>query len=64
MVMFCRLSLLILVAGTLLGDIVVASVGLVALCAAAVYHNVQQDTAQEEPQGARLHGVTPKPPNA
>ncbi|MDH0734105.1 hypothetical protein N5F23_23515 [Pseudomonas sichuanensis] len=50
MVMLCRLSLLILVAGTLLGDIVVASVGLAALCAAAVYHNVQQDTPEEEPQ--------------
>ncbi|MDZ4021091.1 hypothetical protein [Pseudomonas sichuanensis] len=50
MVMFCRLSLLTLVAGTLLGDIVIASVGLLALCAAAVYHNIQQDTPQEEPQ--------------
>lgn len=52
MAMFCRLSLLILVAGTLLGDIVVASVGLVCLCVAVVYHNVQQDqdAHQEDPQ--------------
>lgn len=40
---FSRLSLLLLVAGMLLGDIVLASVGLVGVCTVAVLHELHQD---------------------
>ncbi|MFB4390554.1 MULTISPECIES: hypothetical protein [unclassified Pseudomonas] len=40
---FSRLSLLLLVAGMLLGDIVLASVGLVGVCTVAVLHELRQD---------------------
>ncbi|AGZ35341.1 hypothetical protein C4Q28_13990 [Pseudomonas sp. SWI6] len=43
-----RLSLLVLVLGMVLGDIIVASVGLVGLCGAAVYFTLKQD-AQDPP---------------
>ncbi|MCG8291241.1 MULTISPECIES: hypothetical protein [Pseudomonas] len=39
-----RLSLLALVVGVLLGEIVLASIGLAGLCGAAVYLSVQQDS--------------------
>ncbi|MDZ3991948.1 hypothetical protein [Pseudomonas sp. Teo4] len=42
-----RLSLLILIVGMVLGDIIVASVGLVGLCGAAVYFTLQQDAEVE-----------------
>ncbi|MGE7989665.1 hypothetical protein ACQKPE_01150 [Pseudomonas sp. NPDC089554] len=40
---FSRLSLLLLVVGTLLGDIVLASIGLVGVCTVAVLHELRQD---------------------
>lgn len=40
---FSRLSLLLLVAGMLLGDMVLASVGLVGVCTVAVLHELRQD---------------------
>lgn len=43
-----RLSLLVLVLGMVLGDIIVASMGLVGLCGAAVYFTLKQD-AQDPP---------------
>lgn len=42
-----RLSLLVLIVGMVLGDIIVASVGLVGLCGAAVYLTVKQDEEVE-----------------
>ncbi|WP_194790457.1 hypothetical protein [Pseudomonas sp. UFMG81] len=44
-----RLSLMTLLAGMLLGDIVVASIGLAGLCIAAVHFNILQDHQQSEP---------------
>lgn len=40
---FARLSLLLLIAGILLGDIVLASIGLVGVCTVAVVHELRQD---------------------
>ncbi|MBA6118028.1 hypothetical protein JET76_23225 [Pseudomonas putida] len=50
MTLFCRLSLLILIAGTLLGNIVIASIGLVGLCGAAVYIDIRKDAAVPTPR--------------
>ncbi|MDH0649876.1 hypothetical protein N5D48_20660 [Pseudomonas sp. GD03858] len=44
-----RLSLLLLIIGMVLGDIVLASLGLVGLCAGAVYLDVRQDS-QAQPE--------------
>ncbi|MDH1574212.1 MULTISPECIES: hypothetical protein [Pseudomonas] len=49
MALFCRLSLLTLLAGMLLGDIVIATVGLVGVCAAAVYLDIRQDAHNDAP---------------
>ncbi|BAN54522.1 MULTISPECIES: hypothetical protein [Pseudomonas] len=38
-----RISVLVLVAGMLLGEILLASVGLACVCGVAVYSNIQQD---------------------
>ncbi|HDS1733119.1 MULTISPECIES: hypothetical protein [Pseudomonas] len=53
MTLFCRLSLLTLVAGMLLGEITIASVGLVALCTGAVIIDIRSDrraNASSEPE--------------
>ncbi|MFJ4156336.1 hypothetical protein ACIPZF_16250 [Pseudomonas sp. NPDC089752] len=42
-----RISVLVLIAGMLLGDIVLASFGLVAVCGLAVYSNIQEDEQAE-----------------
>lgn len=42
MITFSRLSLVLLIAGMLLGDIVLASIGLVGVCAAAVHRELRQ----------------------
>ncbi|MDH0303231.1 MULTISPECIES: hypothetical protein [unclassified Pseudomonas] len=39
-----RLSLLLLVIGMLLGDIVLASLGLIGLCGGAIYLDIRQDS--------------------
>ncbi|MCI0915107.1 hypothetical protein ACIPZC_15800 [Pseudomonas sp. NPDC089743] len=49
MALFCRLSLLTLLAGMLLGDIVIASVGLLGVCGAAVYLDIRQDALNDAP---------------
>ncbi|WP_166887387.1 hypothetical protein [Pantoea sp. Cy-639] len=49
-----RISLLTLLAGMLLGDIVIASVGLLGLCAAAVYLNMRQDSHDDTPSEPRF----------
>ncbi|WP_277459335.1 hypothetical protein [Pseudomonas entomophila] len=45
-----RLSLLALIVGMLLGEIVLASLGLAGLCGAAVYLDVRQDAQAEDCQ--------------
>nr|WP_315404762.1 hypothetical protein [uncultured Pseudomonas sp.] len=49
MTLFCRLSLLLLIVGMLLGEIVLASVGLVGVCGAALYISIREDTPQPPP---------------
>lgn len=44
-----RISLLLLLAGLLLGDIVVASIGLAGLCGGAVYASILQDAEAPAP---------------
>ncbi|MFJ2982902.1 MULTISPECIES: hypothetical protein [unclassified Pseudomonas] len=44
-----RISALVLVAGMLLGDILLASAGLVAVCSLAVYNDIQQDKHADRP---------------
>lgn len=46
---FPRLALLLLVTGMLLGDIVLASIGLVGVCVAAVLADLRQDPPAVEP---------------
>lgn len=54
MILFNRLSLLLLVAGMLLGDIVVASVGLVGVCGAALYLSIREDAQVDAPSEPEL----------
>ncbi|MFD2641976.1 hypothetical protein [Pseudomonas japonica] len=49
---FSRLALLLLVVGMLLGEIVLASVGLVGVCTAAVLADLRQDPPAPEPTTA------------
>lgn len=49
MVMLFRISLLLLLAGMLLGDIVLASIGLIGICGGAVYTSVRQDAQEPDP---------------
>ena len=49
MTLFNRLSLLLLIAGMLLGDIVIASVGLVGVCGAALYLSIREDAHSDAP---------------
>ncbi|QXI36563.1 hypothetical protein [Pseudomonas xantholysinigenes] len=44
-----RISLLLLLAGVFLGDIVVASIGLAGLCGGAVYVSILQDAEAPAP---------------
>ncbi|MDR0280103.1 hypothetical protein V0R50_15945 [Pseudomonas sp. 148P] len=49
---FPRLALLLLVVGMLLGEIVLASIGLVGVCTAAVLADMSQDPPAPEPTTA------------
>ncbi|WP_172402978.1 hypothetical protein [Pseudomonas putida] len=44
-----RLSLMLLIVGMILGDIVLATVGLCGVCGLAVYNTIQQDAKAEPP---------------
>lgn len=49
-----RISLLLLLAGLLLGDIVVASIGLAGLCGGAIYASILQDAEARAPAEAQF----------
>lgn len=51
---FSRLSLLLLVAGMLLGDIVLASIGLVGVCSAAVMREIARDASAAAAPSSRF----------
>lgn len=49
MTTFFRASLLLLIVGMIMGDIMLASVGLCGVCGIAIHNTVQQDARAEPP---------------